>query len=659
MERRKLAVKCRENEELAEYMLTKWQEMADQRPKGISENIEKTLSKAYSNLCSSKNPVQTLKDFSQIKGVGKWILKHMQGFFKTDLSIAEPENLTKNGKKTKRATRYLPQKYSVAYALLITLYRGIENGNEFMRKQELIDAAEASGLSRVPIAPEMGKGKPGSFGSSPREWYSGWTSMKTLVTKGLVVKSSCPAKYMLTQEGKEAARECISRSGLPDPSKDTSTSEGLCDPGTHNMQDIELVQSDSESDVEVMASPVNLRRQKPMDISPDYLERLVKMGYSKDRILQACCEVSKTSGTKDTGSSWLSILCHLREDEVYGSGSQTARKECPTISTPIDANGQVRGLSHHTGHMAKKFSSVDCKPNSNVCRACSSPGQRSRLDGQGFNILSMPPLSFGEIFEDAYEVVLVLDDREQFANKGSRSSKIIESVSSQFKIKIEVRRLPVGDGIWIARHKYLGREYVLDFIVERKKIGDLRSSIRDNRYRDQKLRLLRCGLKKLIYLVEGDPNYSEAAESIKTACFTTEILEGFDVQRTSGLSDTLKKYGHLTQAITEYYKTQIPEEVHEQTRVCPPFKEFIKKCEELDKMTVNDLFAIQLMQVQQVTEEVAMAVVDLYPTILSLASAYSLLEGDIAAQQDMLRKQSNNVVSAAASRNIFQLIWGN
>lgn len=27
----------------------------------------------------------------------------------------------------------------------------------------------------------------------------------------------------------------------------------------------------------------------------------------------------------------------------------------------------------------------------------------------------------------------------------------------------------------------------------------------------------RCGLKKMIYLVEGDPNSSEAAESIKTA----------------------------------------------------------------------------------------------------------------------------------------------
>lgn len=69
------------------------------------------------------------------------------------------------------------------------------------------------------------------------------------------------------------------------------------------------------------------------------------------------------------------------------------------------------------------------------------------------------------------------------------------------------------------------------------------------------------------------------------------------MQRTSGLSDTLKKYGHLTLAITQYYKSQIPEERHKNTSVCPPFKEFIKKCEDLDKMTVNDLFAIQLMQV--------------------------------------------------------------
>lgn len=54
---------------------------------------------------------------------------------------------------------------------------------------------------------------------------------------------------------------------------------------------------------------------------------------------------------------------------------------------------------------------------------------------------------------------------------------------------MQVKRLPVGDGIWIARHKKFLTEYVLDFIVERKNVADLGSSIRDNRYKDQKTRL--------------------------------------------------------------------------------------------------------------------------------------------------------------------------
>jgi crossover junction endonuclease MUS81 len=54
---------------------------------------------------------------------------------------------------------------------------------------------------------------------------------------------------------------------------------------------------------------------------------------------------------------------------------------------------------------------------------------------------------------------------------------------------MQVKRLPVGDGIWIARHRKFLTEYVLDFIVERKNVADLASSIRDNRYKDQKSRL--------------------------------------------------------------------------------------------------------------------------------------------------------------------------
>ena len=81
------------------------------------------------------------------------------------------------------------------------------------------------------------------------------------------------------------------------------------------------------------------------------------------------------------------------------------------------------------------------------------------------------------------------------------------------------------------------------------------------------------------------------------SCFTTEILDGFDVQRTSGLGDTLRKYGYLTQAITQYYRSQSFEDIQNNLGVCPPFGDFIRRCQNLDKMTVSDVFAIQLMQV--------------------------------------------------------------
>ncbi|KAJ7982289.1 crossover junction endonuclease MUS81 [Quillaja saponaria] len=662
-----IRVRCPENEELAAHMLKKRLEMAE-KPKGISEKIDMTLSKAYTNVCNSKTPIKTIKDFVEIKGVGKWILKLMKEFFESTSGDSEPQGVTKKGTKGRGTTRYVPQKNSVAYALLITLFRGTSNGNEFMHKQELIDAAEASGLSRAPVAPELGKGKQGHFGSSPRDWYSGWNCMKTLIIKGLVVKSSCPAKYMLTQEGKEAAGECLMRSGLADPKEDLDDVENLSDLDKQPMSEVET--SDHYLDKGVTSQ---LSQQKKLiEVPLDSLEKFTRMGYSKEQVLCAFTEVSESSQNKDISSLWPAVLCHLREDQVYGlqSCSETISKHsCATTTTfpvPIGSLDPVRTESwpadsyFHGRHIQKSYNPDVMRHSSSSLRACSS--SKSTTDGHGcdvnINSLSMPPLSFGERFEDAYEVILILDNREQFATQGSRSRRFIENVCSQYKIQIEVRRLPVGDGIWIARHKTLSSEYVLDFIVERKKVDDLRCSIKDNRYKDQKLRLLRCGLRKLIYLVEGDPNASEAAESIKTACLTTEILEGFDVQRTNGLADTLKKYGYLTQAIIQYYKSR-PEDHPKHTVICPSFDEFIKRCQDLDKMTVSDVFAIQLMQVPQVTEEVAMAVLDLYPTLLSLARAYSLLEGDTSSQEKMLSKESNNLIKAAASKNIFRFVWGN
>ncbi|KAG9443636.1 hypothetical protein H6P81_014976 [Aristolochia fimbriata] len=660
-------VVCPENEDLAAFMWKKRQEMAEEN--GISDRIDATFSKAYASVCSSKNPIKTIKDFSQVKGVGNWTLRLMQNFFPSDSAASPSKEQKGKGKKAKGSKRYVPQKNSVAYALLITLYRGISNGNTFMQKQELIDAAEASGLSRVPIAPEKGKGKLTQLGSSPREWYSGWSCMKTLITKGLIVKSSCPAKYMLTQEGEETARECLLRSGLIDPSQSSTVRDGLDCQASQDALNL-IHHPILDHDDATLLSAVSVGLKKSDNFSTGMFEQHAPPGPIWEKTSIVAPESTQTSmvfaesihSQKSIPSRAVSghpskepiYILDSDSDEMPEKQDPVLLNQCISIDIDEDDNGVMEIPSDVTRYGLDSSFPIDSPPAPLTLRACSSsePACSSLpakdLEGD-VKSLAMPPRRVGEKFEDVYDVILILDDREQFAktSRGVRARKLVESISTQFNIQVEIRRLPVGDGIWIARHKHLRTEYVLDFIVERKEVDDLRCSIRDNRYKEQKTRLLACGIQKLIYLVEGDPNSCDAAESIKTACFTTEILEGFDVQRTSCLTDTLKKYGHLTHSICDYYQMQFSKEVNKNSRVCPSFDEFTKKCQDLDKRTVSDVFSIQLMQVPRVTEEVAGAVIELYPTILSLARAYSHLDGNLRAQEEMLKNEAK--ISAAAS----------
>ena len=64
-------------------------------------------------------------------------------------------------------------------------------------------------------------------------------------------------------------------------------------------------------------------------------------------------------------------------------------------------------------------------------------------------------------------------------------------------VTLDVRKLQVGDFLWIAREKRVpvpgmiqmptSRELVLDYVVERKRMDDLCGSILDGRFKEQKV----------------------------------------------------------------------------------------------------------------------------------------------------------------------------
>lgn len=79
--------------------------------------------------------------------------------------------------------------------------------------------------------------------------------------------------------------------------------------------------------------------------------------------------------------------------------------------------------------------------------------------------------------------------------------------------------------------------------------------------------------------------------------FTTEILEGFDVQRTRDVSETVQKYGELTTAIIDRYALEVGKPGQHSGGHCMRYVEFVDYCKDIEKERVTDVFGVQLMQV--------------------------------------------------------------
>jgi hypothetical protein len=117
-----------------------------------------------------------------------------------DSSVPSTPPLTKSssGTQTIRKRPYIPSYRSGAYAILMTLL--VESQKDYfcgyMTKREIIEKAQI--YCDAPFVP-----------TGPGKFYSGWTAVKTLIEKNLVIKegsSSAHTRYYLSKEGEELAR---------------------------------------------------------------------------------------------------------------------------------------------------------------------------------------------------------------------------------------------------------------------------------------------------------------------------------------------------------------------------------------------------------------------------------------------------------------------
>lgn len=128
---------------------------------------------------------------------------------------------------------------------------------------------------------------------------------------------------------------------------------------------------------------------------------------------------------------------------------------------------------------------------------------------------------------------------------------------SNRNILYEVKHLKVGDYTWICRDRKTKKELVLPYIIERKRIDDFGSSIKDGRFHEQKFRLKQCGLQNLIYLVEsfGQNNYTGLPlTTLQQAATNTLVQDGFSVKFTDNLKSTVEYLSFMTRILINMYK---------------------------------------------------------------------------------------------------------
>lgn len=584
-------------------------------------------------------------------------------------------------KRTKKQKEYIPGLGTANYAFMIVLYiaqKGYEC-LEYLTKAELMDRAEASGLSTKPIHPD---GSRIQGNTNNRAFYSGWSSFKIVMNHNLAYTWGRPMKVSLTSKGVDLAcklyKDAVSRGKL-------SPSDGI------NMDDPDSSRRNSGTGVQpafphctIDVPPTVSRPPSKAGRGPEAGE--LNLDLSERWALSQGEAMLRTSGSGSQSmhqgqrtapfamSQGVDVVSCLSEDEDD--------LEMPTRQSNLTGFESQGASESASGHLKSRVTARPLPPGRHV-GTVSAESELPPLASCSMNIsqesntfdqqIRLPPVIPGTSFEQAYDLVILVDEREQYENTMSTRSESRDFHKRRLENKgnlVESRSLPIGDLLWIARRKTNPAEqYVLDYVVERKRMDDLIQSIRSGRYYDQKYRLRACGLVNIFYLVEGAveslPSSSDH-KAVCTACAKTSTIDGFRVVRTKSVSETLRVYHGMTSEIAslcsrEYKKALEHLPIHHS--LCIKYNEFCNHCHNMSKgmTTLKDLWVLMLCGLPGLGPEVASAIVKAYPTPLSLWKEYKKQQCvSVTAAEHLLspiQLRRGRTVGFERSKKVYQLLF--
>ena len=140
---------------------------------------------------------------------------------------------------------------------------------------------------------------------------------------------------------------------------------------------------------------------------------------------------------------------------------------------------------------------------------------------------------------------LYIDNREK--KRGANDNKYFLNKLSSLGISCHTANLSLGDFMWILSYEDeagVSQNMVYNYIIERKILSDMFSSIQDGRYNQQKYRLKNTGIDNIIYLIEGREEavafQQGCHSSIRTVIDDIRVYNKYMVYRSKDVNDTIR-----------------------------------------------------------------------------------------------------------------------
>ncbi|KYK55496.1 DNA repair nuclease, XPF-type/Helicase [Drechmeria coniospora] len=420
-------------------------------------------------------------------------------------------------------------------------------------------------------------------------------------------------------------------------------------------------------------------------------------GMTKTELIQIAqphCDSSLTvpSDATKTYTAWSSMKTLIQKELVYERGRPLRRyaltDEGWHVARRIKETRECRldGRDDEHGETSRPMSDPEPQAEAGRVSRFRSPSPRAEIrevqaspyvhvvpDGPpasgrdhtlpDFDPVRLPPGSF--------TVHLVLDVREVRAR--TDRDYIQEELAKQ-GVKPIMRSLEVGDAQWVAklhdsdllsRHGAEGDEVVLDWIVERKRLDDLVSSIKDGRFHEQKFRLGRSGVRKVIYIIEeitmDHSVHQRYDEAIESAMASMQVVNGYFVKRTAKMDETIRYLSRMTALLKRDYEGKtlnvIPTRILTAQNYLPllghlrtkdpsvgyyiSYPAFASLASKSELMTLRDVFLKMLMTTRGITGERALAIQKRWKTPHDLVKAF-----DACGPGEQGKKRKQELVSS-------------